>query len=124
MDIIGAINHSLTLLQRLREVSKNISEAEFKNLLAELSDELADVKLNVVSLKEEILKLKEENQNLKQQVIANTTNKPSMRFGCYTFEGEEGLFCTACYDTKGKKVQTTRINSRYRECPVCKARFH
>lgn len=43
MDIISSVRQSITLVQRLREISKNITEAEFKNLLADLSSELADV---------------------------------------------------------------------------------
>lgn len=123
MDIISSLSHSLTLLSRLREISKNINEAEIKNIIADLSTELADVKLNAVNLKEEIVKLKEENRQLKAQISVKESKKPKRKWGCYTFENEEGLFCTACYDTKGLKIQTTRINSKFRECPVCKARL-
>ncbi len=51
----------------------------------------------------------------------SSQQKPRKKWGCYQFEGEEGLFCTACYDTKGKKIQTTRLNPNFRQCPVCKA---
>jgi hypothetical protein len=49
--------------------------------------------------------------------------KPRLKWGCYQFEGEEGLFCTACYDLKRARIQTTRLNSSQRACPVCKAVF-
>lgn len=57
MDIISSVSQSITLVQRLREISKNIAEAEFKNLLADLSSELADVKLEAAALKERIAAL-------------------------------------------------------------------
>jgi phosphoribosylaminoimidazole-succinocarboxamide synthase len=57
MDIISSVSTSVELLKRLREISKNIEEAEFKNLLADLSCELADIKLEVAGLKEKIVTL-------------------------------------------------------------------
>jgi len=54
---------------------------------------------------------------------AVTAAKPRLKWGCYEFDGEEGLFCTACYDTKGQKIRTTRLSSKFRQCPVCKAVF-
>jgi hypothetical protein len=53
-DIITGINNAIALVTRLREVSKNISEVEFKNLLADLSGELADAKLQIAELKERL----------------------------------------------------------------------
>lgn len=45
MDVLASINHSITLITRLREISKSLSEAESKNLLADLSNELANAKI-------------------------------------------------------------------------------
>lgn len=66
MDIITTISTSITLAKRLRDISKNIEDAEFRNLLADLSSELADLKLEAASLKERIAELQEENVLLKQ----------------------------------------------------------
>jgi hypothetical protein len=122
MDIISTINHSLTIASRLREIAKNISESEFRNLLADLANELADTKLQVASLKEQIAKLTEENQTPKSSTV-ESKEKPSIKWGCYQFEDDPGLYCTACYDTKKKKILTTRMNANYRSCPVCKSTF-
>lgn len=122
MDIITTINSSLEIVGRLREISKNIEEAEFNNLLADLSNDLADSKVKIAELKQEIAKKEEEIRKLKSKEITQNQEK-TMKWGCYKFEGEEGLFCTACFDTKGEKVRTTRMNSKYRKCPSCKAVF-
>jgi hypothetical protein len=45
--------------------------------------------------------------------------KPKVQWGCYVFEGDENLYCPACFDTKGKKHLTTRANSQMRVCSVC-----
>lgn len=120
MDVISSLSNAITIASRLREISKNISEAEFKNLLADLSLELADAKIEMVSLKEEIATLKQKVFDLDRAKPENKQNK-KLEFGCYKFEGEEGLFCTACYDLKGIKCQTNRLSTKFRSCPVCKA---
>ena len=44
-----------------------------------------------------------------------------VKWGCYQFEGDAGLYCTACYDSRGARSRTTRLDSRRRQCPVCHA---
>jgi hypothetical protein len=122
MDLVTTINHSIALVTRLREISKNISEAEFRNVLADLSNELGDAKLEIAALKEQLARVNEEYRQLKA-AVPEKKQKPKLKWGCYQFEGEEGLYCTACYDVKGLKVITSRMNSNYRSCPVCKSVF-
>ncbi|MEX1014156.1 MAG: hypothetical protein WDZ80_03280 [Candidatus Paceibacterota bacterium] len=122
MDIVSSISHSIQIVKRLREISKNIEVAEFSNLLADLSNELADSKIEVVKLKQEKVKLEEKIQKLETKEDSKKLKK-SIKWGCYQFEGEEGLYCTACFDTKGEKILTTRVRGGARECPVCKSEF-
>lgn len=120
MDLVATINHSLSIVARLRELSKHLSEVEFKNLLADLSNELADAKLQIADLKTQLAAQADEIRSLKAAAPENR-QKPKIKWGCYAFEGEEGLFCTACYDSNGKKSLTNRLSSTRRSCPVCKA---
>jgi regulator of replication initiation timing len=122
VDVISAINNSISIVTRLREISKNASEAEFRNLLADLSNELADAKIKIASLKEHIAALLEENHTLKNEK-PEKKERPALQWGCYKFDGDERLYCTACYDTKGQKNLATRLSSNRRMCPVCKAVF-
>ncbi len=119
MDAIATINSSISIVKRLYEISKNIEEAEFRNLLADLSNELGDAKLEIAGLKEELAKLKQENAELK--TARAPREKPKVKWGCYIFPPDENLYCSACYDTKGLKSLTHRVNSQHRSCPVCKA---
>lgn len=64
-DLAASIATAITLAQRLREISNNIKDAEFKNLLADLSLELADVKLKLAGVLEENVVLKNQIQKLK-----------------------------------------------------------
>jgi regulator of replication initiation timing len=121
MDILSTVSNSITLVQRLREISKNIAEAEFKNVLADLSYELADLKLEAASLKERLAVLQEENILLKKTTVPIEEGPTGNKWGCYQFASDDGLYCTACWDSKRKKSLTTRINPRIRMCPVCQA---
>lgn len=121
IDPLGALDRSIALVKRLREISKNVAEAEARNLLADLSNELADAKLVIANLKVELADQIEANRKL---AAASSESKPKpsgIKWGCYEFEGENGLFCTACYDSKGAKSLTNRTNSNFRSCPVCRA---
>ena len=54
---ITAITNAISLLTRLKQISENIRDAEFKNLLADLSLEVAEVKLKMAGLMNENLEL-------------------------------------------------------------------
>ncbi|WP_432721844.1 hypothetical protein R0381_002060 [Jeongeupia wiesaeckerbachi] len=119
MDILTTIGTSIDLAKRLREISKNIEDAEFRNLLADLSNELADLKLEAASLKERIAELQEENGLLKKTSQPSDEKTTRRQWGCYLFEGDSTLYCPACWDSKRQKSSTTRVNTRFRHCPVC-----
>lgn len=40
--------------------------------------------------------------------------------GCYRQAGGEGYFCPDCFDRRGLRVATRRLNSRLRVCPACR----
>lgn len=80
-DILSSISTALSLTSRLREISKNIEDAEFKNLLADLSLELADAKLQIADLTSE-------NADLKGQIaeVTSATGELCPKCNKRTFE--------------------------------------
>lgn len=120
MDVVSSVNGAIALVSKLRDIAKKIDQAEMRNLLADLSNELADAKMAVAELKEQVVALSEENRLLKEIQLGEREKPVQVKWGCYKFEGDEGLFCTACYDTKGQKIRVVRILGHY-HCPVCKA---
>ena len=123
MDIISSLSNSITVVRRLREISKNVAEAEFKNLLADLSSELADVKIEAAALKEMVATLKEENRVLRTTVPDKEDKPIGTKGGCYQFRGDDGLYCTGCWDSHRKKIRTNRLSTMFRQCPVCEAKI-
>jgi DNA-directed RNA polymerase subunit RPC12/RpoP len=63
-DLISTVSTAISLANRLREISKNVEEAEFKNLLADLNLELADAKLKIADLISENATLKDKLNSL------------------------------------------------------------
>jgi regulator of replication initiation timing len=64
-DIVSTISTAISLASRLKKISENIKDAEFKNLLADLGLELAEVKMKLALLIEENTNLKVELNALK-----------------------------------------------------------
>jgi hypothetical protein len=59
MEIVSSVTNAITLVSRLKKISENIRDAEFKNLLADLSLQLADAKMKMASLIHENAELHE-----------------------------------------------------------------
>lgn len=64
IEALTSVTNAIKLASRLREISENIKDAEFKNLLADLSLELADTKLQVADLTNENTALKTQIESL------------------------------------------------------------
>lgn len=46
---------------------------------------------------------------------------PTLQWGCYKFEGIQGLYCPVCYEEKGLKIPASRLQGGHYKCPRCKA---
>ncbi|MER2104456.1 hypothetical protein ACOYXF_15490 [Pseudomonas sp. Tul1A2] len=63
-DLISTVSTAVNLALRLKDISKNIENAEFKGILADLSLELSEVKLKLADLLSENAQLKEKISSL------------------------------------------------------------
>ena len=126
MDPVASIQAAISTVGKLRELAKKLEEADFKMLLADLSNELADAKIEAAELKTQLAKAIEERSRLEDVLNTRRSSTPVLHDDAYKFEGEEGLFCTACFDANDKKVRVTPLSGPFRTfgkwtCPVCKA---
>jgi hypothetical protein len=124
IEVVQAIQSAIVTVGKLRNFSKKIEDSEFKMLLAELLGELADAKVQVAQLQGDLAKLIEENQSLTARLTAKSSLKPIFKDGAYTFEGDEGAFCTACFDTKQQRVRLSKLAPPFDDigkwqCPSC-----
>ena len=91
VDLINSVSHAITLALRLREISENIKEAEFKSVLADLTLELADVKMKLAGVLEE-------NASLKERI--------------HELEGTEGEPCPKCHQ-RGWHIESSRADPTF-----------
>ncbi len=104
VDIVSSISTAITIAKKLKEISSNIQDAEFKNLLADLSLELADTKLRLSEIVVENSALKEEISKLKHSKGLGT--ELEFKDSLYYTKDGDGPFCPGCYDTGGKIIRT------------------
>jgi Zn finger protein HypA/HybF involved in hydrogenase expression len=114
-DLISSVSTAISLATRLREISKNIEDAEFKNLLADLSLELADAKLKIADLVSENAELKEKMHSLtsatgercpkcKNPTFEIISTKPHGIFGDMGAKERE-YKCSACGFAESKFIE-------------------
>ena len=102
--------------KQLYDLSDAIKDVELKEAIVKLRNELADVMQKVAEMKDEMTALKEENTRLRAK---KDEPPPKMKWGCYTFDGDQTLYCPGCYASQGKKHPTTRVDAVHRRCTVC-----
>ena len=127
MSLLVSVNHAFTLAQRLREITKNIEDAEFKNVLADLCMELADAKLAIADVTEENAKLKSELTKLRHSTGASASELEFKEFAYFNGEGD-GPFCPGCYDSSKTKIRLKKETGHFKvfganSCPKCKEHF-
>ena len=61
-----------------------------------------------------------QNKSLKDS-YTTLSEAPTLKWGCYQFEGVKGLYCPVCYEEKGLKIPASRLPGGRYKCPKCKA---
>lgn len=113
-----AINALKTVTEIPGAISNDKVRNEMKGKMADLMDTVLNVRQQMLDLQQKYMEVLDENRRLKEAVAPR--EKTTLKFGCYQFEGDDGLYCTVCYDTKNKKVRASRILGHY-ICGACKA---
>ena len=131
VDILSVVNGAITTLQKLREISQKVKDAETSNLIADLNIALADLKMKFAELQEENLRLKNELNEAHTQ--ADIRGMVTLRNGLYYLkqpvdDRPEGPYCTRCLDVEGKAVLVAQLARTFHaiakyQCPNCKARY-
>ena len=129
MDVVASLQNAINIAGKLRDLSKKIEDADFRMYLADLSNELADAKLEAANLKIELSNLTTKCHELEQRANQRSADKPTLKDGTYAFDGDQGQYCTACFDVHGKKVNLSKLSSAFRSigkwrCPSCNATFN
>lgn len=127
-DVMLILSTAIATVQKLREVSEKIKDAETNNLIADLNMALADLKMQFVTLQEENMQLRKELQQAGAQ--KDFRSKVILKEGLYFLtkpvEGRpEGPYCPRCLDAEDKLILVTKVQGPFRDlgnlrCPECK----
>jgi hypothetical protein len=131
-DPLDTLDAILAGLHTLATVSETVAEEELRNRLTAA----------VTGLRSAVLTARGEVQHMQEQFERALTQsrqyggemryggevrprgaQPRMKLGCYQFDDTEGLFCTACYDKRNRRIRTMRYNSENLVCPNCRMLF-
>ena len=126
-DILKSIQAAIDLAKKIKEISEKTKDAEFKNMVADLSLELANAKQRVAQLLDENGKLKAELQLARHH--SSRAEGLTIRNGLYFSASGEGPFCPHCYDSKGQVSRLVKQRENWVEfgdhmCPACKNYFN
>ena len=123
-DLMTTMATAISLAGRLREISKNIEDAEFKNILADLSLELAEAKLEMADIQLKVLEKNKEIEELKEKF--KNKNKTVGFHGARYYVGENGEptgspFCPTCWAKNHDLFPLSNWSRQERthKCGVC-----
>lgn len=112
-----SITSAIELAKTIRSSVNSVADSETKMQIAELISTLADTKLE-----------RAEHLSHIQELEQRLSLKENMRFkaSCYWIDkgddGEDGPFCTRCFDVDLNAVRL-RVGGIYSECPECKNKY-
>jgi hypothetical protein len=122
---------AIKLANELRSIDKEVSQAELKLKVADLTGALADLKMTLTEARgdatekdEEIARLKK----LQRRLVDDTVELYGYRYRKRT-DGKEGgagnPFCDACLQKAGLLIEIadTMEPGRPLQCPSCKAKY-
>ena len=125
--ISGAIDAVTNIVRGIKEADFSLDKAILKFNLAEMAEKLAEAKLQLADVTNLIHEKEQKVIFLQKKLEQLASNeRPVLKGGCYTFEGDAALYCTACWDMDFYKVTTSRVPSvqqHVRQCPKCKVPF-
>jgi hypothetical protein len=128
MTIIATATKSLEIVKAIKDIDKQIGEAELKAKAAELLSNLADLKIALVEAKEEAA--------AKDSEIAKLKNAFQLRNDCvrhYNFLYDKSAdgkpqgqpYCTRCEQIDGVMIKVTYDEGMRGDaiCPQCKTKY-
>lgn len=124
VGVINGVSTAIDIARKLKQSTDAVRDSETKLLVADLMNQLADLKITCSELVEENAELKKELKN----IVANQS-EGVMLIGDVYMSGNNGPFCTTCWDVRSKQVRLKEEVRDFQEitghkyvCPICETR--
>lgn len=128
MTAAATVTQSLKLVKEIREIDKNIGEAELKAKMAELYSTLADVKMALADTHDQMKAKDAEIERLRGvfEFRSELVEVRGFKFEKFPDDKPRGdAFCPRCEQNRGRfyRLQYGRRTDLPAICPECKSEF-
>jgi hypothetical protein len=126
---ISTISQAIRLAQDLRSIDKELSQAEAKLKIADLTTALADVKIALTQARDDAAEQQAEINRLKSlhKRLSDDTVEINGRRYRKSADGKPlgHSFCAVCLEKDGRLIETvaTHMPGLPDQCPSCKALY-
>lgn len=124
-SVLGGLKTLAAYAEDVKDVGKR---GEFMRIIGELSLDLAETQIKLAERLTETAELKAQINILKKEIekLKNPETKLVVRDGVYYGQGNDGPFCTGCYDNNKKLIRVTELGETFMpmgkyKCPICKS---
>ena len=122
------LNNTLSALRSIRERAQTSKDTYLKDEISTFYDSLLSLKEAVILVTDENRELKEKIEKLERPAEMLLPELRQVGAVNYYFVGEEGPFCQACYDGKGKLTRLSPPEDWNRgvrrQCVLCGEYFY
>jgi hypothetical protein len=128
----STVSQAIKLANELRSIDKEMSQAELRLKVAELTGSLADIKLTLTEAKSEAAEKDEEIARLKKlqhRLAEETVELYGYRYRKRKDQKEGGAgnpMCDVCLQKNGLLIETAQVAGKgiqALKCPNCKAEY-
>lgn len=127
-DSLDTLDAIMAGLHTLASAAEDVADEQLRT---RLTGAIVGLRAAVLTCRGQVLQLHEQYEQLargQHHAAEPATGRsrgatPRMKWGCYQFDDTEGLFCTACYDKRNRRIRTMRYNSENLYCPNCRMLF-
>jgi hypothetical protein len=126
LESLETLDAVLLGLSTLAETAEVVADETLRHRLTGV---IVALQATVLSARDQILrreaqfeKLQAESRQTAAAPDSMRRDKPRTKWGCYQFDGVEGLFCTDCYDRLGRRIRTSPTQGGF-TCPNCMTVF-
>lgn len=128
-DSLDTLDAIMAGLHTLAADAESVADEQLR---ARMTGAIVGLRAAVLTCRDQVLQMHDQHDQVvaqaRQQAVEAPTTRgrgpaPRMKWGCYQFDDTEGLFCTACYDKRNRRIRTMRYNSENLYCPNCRMLF-
>jgi hypothetical protein len=128
----GALDTLDAIMAGLHSLAGHAESVADEQLRNRLTGAIVGLRAAVLTARDQVTQLQEQFEQVRSEARPYGDEpprrpargvQPRLKWGCYQFDDSEGLFCTACWDKRQRRIRTMRYNNENLVCPNCRMLF-